>query len=86
MYCDHRHRNVREHHQAGHHHCTARRDPPTPCALQTASGETPPPHLDGIFHKTDSGAALLKFCVFVANITDEFIMGLDAVPAHDSWI
>jgi hypothetical protein len=84
-YCDHRHRRVLEYRQAGHHHWTAR-EIPTHAVRPADNTRGDPPILKEIFINLILVRRPLKFWVSAANISDEFITGLDAVHANDSWI
>jgi hypothetical protein len=59
-----------------------KRDPPMQCALQMASEETLPILKEALV-KLTLGQCPLTTWVFVANITDEFVLGLDVMHAHD---
>jgi hypothetical protein len=56
---------------------------PTKCALQKASGETLP-ILKEAFVTPTLGQLPLVIWVFVADITDELILGLDILCAYDA--
>jgi hypothetical protein len=56
------------------------RTPPTKCALQTVKG-----HLEALVTMI-LGRCPLTTWVFVANITDESILGLDVMQAHDTSV
>jgi predicted aspartyl protease len=61
------------------------REPSTKCALQTASGETLP-ILKEAFVTLTLGRRPLGIYVFVADITDELILGLDILRAYDASV
>lgn len=44
------------------------------------------PHLEGSFPNSDHGAHPLKIWIFVANITNEFILGLDVLRAYNASV
>jgi hypothetical protein len=53
--------------------------------LQTASGETIPV-LKEAFVELNLGRRVLRLWVFVAEITDKFILGLDVLRAYDASV
>jgi hypothetical protein len=59
------------------------RDLLTKCALQTAPGETLP-ILKEVLVTLTLGRHPLITSVFIANITDEFILGLNVMHAHNA--
>jgi hypothetical protein len=59
------------------------REPPAKCALQTESGETLP-ILEEAFVTPTLGRPPLEIWVFIADITDELILGLDILRAYDA--
>jgi hypothetical protein len=61
------------------------REPSTKCALQTASGETLP-ILKEAFVTLTLGRLPLEIWVFVADLTDELILGLDILRAYDASV
>jgi hypothetical protein len=61
------------------------RKPSRPYVLQLASGETIPVVKDAQVELT-LGRRALKIWVFVAEITDEFILGLDVLRAYDASV
>jgi hypothetical protein len=56
-----------------------------PYVLQTASGETIPVRKEAHVELT-MGQRSLRSWVFVANIKDDFILGLDILRAHDASV
>jgi hypothetical protein len=61
------------------------REPSTKCALQTTSGETLP-ILKEAFVTLTLWRRPLGIWVFVADITNELILGLDVLRAHDASV
>jgi len=53
--------------------------------LQTASGETIPLLKEALVQLT-LGRRSLRIWVFVAEVIDEFILGLDVLPAYDAFV
>jgi hypothetical protein len=56
-----------------------------PYVLQTASFETRPVMKEAHVELT-MGQRTLRSCVFVADIADDFILGLDFLRAHDASV
>jgi hypothetical protein len=61
------------------------RKPSRPYVLQTASGETIPLLKEALVELT-LGRRALRIWVFVAEVTDEFILGLDVLRAYDAFV
>ena len=59
--------------------------PSRACVLQTASGETIPVLKEALVELT-LGRRALRIWVFVADVTDEFILGLDILRAYDASV
>jgi hypothetical protein len=53
--------------------------------LQTDSGETIPVLKEALVDLTP-GQRALSFCVFVADVTDKFILGLNVLRAYDASV
>jgi hypothetical protein len=79
--CNRRHRSVRNRGEAG----WPEREPNQRFQLQTVSGEALP-ILKEAFLTLTLGRRPLKSWVFVADITNEFILGLDILRAYDSSV
>ena len=61
------------------------RKPSRAYVLQTASGETLPVLREALVELT-LGQRALRIWVFVAEVTDEFILGLDVLRAYDASV
>jgi hypothetical protein len=79
MSCDHRHWGVRDYSQAG------RKEAESTVGLTTASGETIPV-VKEVSVELNLGRHTLRIWGFMANITDEFILGLDVLQDYDASV
>jgi hypothetical protein len=82
--CDHRHWGIFDCREARHRRATARL-PGRQCVLQVGSGRTIPVVREALGELT-LGQRALNIWIFVADIMEEFILGLDILRAYHATV